>query len=66
MDKLERLEKRTPIAHSEYVPMNSLLNQEGLVDRSRALRAMPFVLIYSMRTFRKTTHNLAASLIARP
>jgi hypothetical protein len=38
MDKLECLEKRARIARSEFVPMNSLLNQEGLVGRSRALR----------------------------
>jgi len=38
MEKLGCLEKRARIARSEYVSINSLLSQEGLVKRSRALR----------------------------
>ena len=38
MDKLECLEKRTEKARLEYVPINSLSNQEGLVEKSKSLR----------------------------
>ena len=38
MDKLQCLEKRTEKARLEYVPINSLLNQEGLVEKSKSLR----------------------------